>query len=599
MYIHSQELYSCLCYIGWGSLLFTSMKGITVLILSLVLLSSAFNKPNILFILTDDQDVTANSLDYMPQLNRILRKEGMEFLNYFVTTALCCPSRATIIRGQYCHNTGIWDNGDLNNNTFMSGGFAKWIANGLHDTTIATMLHNAGYETYLVGKYLNGYNDKNAHIVPPGWDHWQGMTNMAYYGPHFSDEGQLLKVPNTVYQTDYISNKAATWLRQRSSEKPFFMYVAPFAPHAPSTPAHRHANLFNDKQAPRFESFNPDEKVQKEKPSWLGRLPKLTKDQIDHVDEFYRNRLRALQAVDEMLSNLTTLLDKLAELDNTYIFYMGDNGQHLGDYRLSGGKRQAYDTDIRVPFLVRGPGVQGGTRVTEIVQNIDLMPTWIELAGGQITPGYKNDGKSIVPLLHKQQELQPSVNQFRSVSLAEMYGGSSNMGGNIYHTMAGYEKGRFWNNTYQAIRVINGSDWTSNANWMYAEWCTGENEFYNITDDPREISNVVSQLTPKMISMLSLLVAQLGNCSGSECHTVDYVKIRQKVENGIQPTTKQLPCHNPPDMPSKDTPNIFSVVAEQLNPSVCQDVLYNGFPFSDEDVVPEELLHIWTLCQNQ
>ena len=203
-------------------------------------------KPNIIFLLTDDQDITANSLDYMPKLNRILRQEGTEFLNYFVTTALCCPSRSTILRGQYCHNTGIWDNGDLNNKTFMSGGFEKWIAKDLEKITVGTVMHDAGYETFLVGKYLNGYSDMHASHVPKGWDRWHGMTDTAYFGPHFSDHGKLLKLPKDVYQTDYILNKSLDWMKSRDKSKAFFFYMSPFAPHAPSLPAPRHAHLFNN-----------------------------------------------------------------------------------------------------------------------------------------------------------------------------------------------------------------------------------------------------------------------------------------------------------------------------------------------------------------
>ena len=548
------------------------------------------DKPNILFILTDDQDVTANSLDYMPQLQQIFRQEGMEFLNYFVTTALCCPSRSTIIRGQYCHNMGIWDNGDLNNDTFLSGGFKKWITNGLHNITVATMMKDAGYETYLVGKYLNGYNDKQADVVPPGWDHWHGMTDLAYYGPHFSDNGKLLKIPKDIYQTDYISNKAITWLQERSNDKPFFMYVAPFAPHAPSTPAHRHANLFNDKQAPRYESFNPENNIQIEKPSWLKELPKLTTDQINSIDNFYRNRLRALQAVDEMIANFTSVLKTLNILDNTYMFYMGDNGQHLGDYRLPGGKRQAYDTDIRVPFLVRGPGIEGGKKVTEIVQNIDLMPTWVDIADGYVTQGYKTDGKSILPLLHSKTDVQPPVNSFRSASLAEMYGGSSNMG-NIYRGMKGFEKNRFWNNTYQALRIINGSDWAANSNWLYVEWCTGEIEFYNVSNDPRQISNIANELSSETASMLSALVTQLGSCAGNDCHNINYVKIRHDVEKSKAVKSTKLACHNPPDMNLKKSPLTVSL-------DNCKQVITHGFPFSDDDIVPEDELKVWDFCTN-
>ena len=555
--------------------------------------------PNIIFLLTDDQDVTANSLDYMPKLDKILRQEGTEFLNYFVTTALCCPSRSTIIRGQYCHNTGIWDNGDLNNDTFLSGGYKKWVANNLDKSTIATMMHAAGYETFLVGKYLNGYSDQHAGDVPPGWDHWHGMTDMAYFGPHFSDQGKLLKLPKSVYQTDYISETTLTWLRQRDTSKPFFFYVAPFAPHAPSLPAPRHANLFNDKKAPRYDSFNPDDSIQHEKPSWLATLPKLTDKQIGSIDEFYRNRLRALQAVDEMLENITQYLDKENLLENTYIFYMGDNGQHLGDYRLPAGKRQAYDTDIRVPFLVRGPNVKGGAKVTEIVQNIDLMPTWVDLASSTIPSTYVTDGKSIRTLLEGTQEPQPHINTFHPVSLAEMYGGSSNMG-EEYRNMNDFEKNRFWNNTYQAIRVINGSDWAEGVNWLYTEWCTGEKELYDTTKDPRQIRNIAHLVPSSTTTLLSALIDKLGSCSGHECHSLDLYRLRRDVEDErILVPNRRLPCHNPPDLPGRGgEPLLRQAVLGgwPVTTAMCKKVVGDGLPYADNDAVPDEELSLWDTC---
>lgn len=519
-------------------------------------------KPNIVFLLTDDQDVTANSLDYMPFLNQILRDEGTEFVNYFVPTGLCCPSRSTINSGEFCHNTKIWDNGDLNNSTFLSGGFEKWINESLENITVGTTMKSAGYVTFLCGKYLNGYNDKYASHVPPGWDVWMGMTDMSYFNPHFSMNGTLVEAGKNVYQTDYIRDRSLDFLNQhKGSSQPFFMYIAPFAPHTPATPAPRHANLFNDKIAPRFDSFNPSDSIQQQKPSWLGRLPKLTDSQVNSIDNFYRNRLRSLQAVDEMLKNITDLLNDQGILNNTYIFYMGDNGQHLGDYRLPGGKRQAYDTDIKVPFLVRGPNVPQGLKIHEVVQSVDLFPTWAEIAGATV-PEEKAvllDGKSISSLFNRGTPDENGVNTFRYVGLAEMFGGSSNMG-SVYKGLPGFKGNRFWNNTYQAIRVINGSDWAAGANWLYAEWCTGEREFYNLTEDPREIKNLVSSLESNLEAKLSAMLHVLGTCSGLECQNPELPK---KFDNSYS-----LPCHNPPDMPSR--------VDEEF-----------GFPFSDSDVVPE------------
>ena len=287
---------SALCFLVFAATLFLLYNG-----------EAAADRPNIIFLLTDDQDVTAKSLNYMPRLGKLMREEGTEFANYFVPTGLCCPSRSTIIRGQYCHNTKIWDNGGLNNATYLSGGFHKVIAEGLENTTISTLLKEAGYETFLVGKYLNGYEDGEASHVPVGWDHWYGMTDTAYYGAHFSDQGKLVITSNQSYQTDFISNISRNFILTRDKSKPFFLYVAPFAP---STPAKRHANLFNHFKAPRYPSYNPTSEIQAQKPSWLGKLPLLDETQIESIDAFYRDRLRALQAVDEMLENTVEPLNK-------------------------------------------------------------------------------------------------------------------------------------------------------------------------------------------------------------------------------------------------------------------------------------------------
>ncbi|XP_062501527.1 N-acetylglucosamine-6-sulfatase-like [Corticium candelabrum] len=535
---------------------------------SIINLGYCATKPNIIFLLTDDQDVTAQSLDYMPFLNEILREGGTEFVNYFVPTGLCCPSRSTILSGEFCHNTKVWDNGDLNNSTFLSGGFEKWVNESLEEMTVATIMKGAGYETFLCGKYINGYGDKHADHVPPDWDVWIGMTDTSYFDPHFSMNGSLVKTGKKTYQTDYIRDRSLEFLKGRSDSKPFFMYVAPFAPHAPATPAPRHEKLFSNKQAPRFNSFNPPDEVQHQKPSWLGRLPKLTEKQVEGVDNFYRNRLRSLQAVDEMLKNITDMLDKQGILNNTYIFYMGDNGQHLGDYRLPGGKRQGYDTDIRVPFLVRGPGVPRGLKVHEVVQSVDLLPTWADIASAVI-PANKSvhvDGKSISELFQRGTADENGVNVFRYVGLAEMFGGSSNMG-STYKGLPGFEKNRFWNNTYQGIRVINGSDWAAGANWYYAEWCTGEKEFYNLTDDPREIKNLALSLDADLSDKLSAMLHKVGTCSGEECQHLSLPDNYKSIADSYT-----LPCHNPPDM---------STSVEEI------DV---GFPFSDSDVVP----HGWS-----
>ena len=555
--------------------------------------------PNIIFLLTDDQDATSHSLNYMPRLGKIMREEGTEFANCFVPTGLCCPSRTSILRGQYCHNTKIWDNGDLNSDTHLSGGLKKFMAENLESETIATVLKDAGYETFLIGKYMNGYEKAAIEHVPVGWDHWMGMTDHSFYGPQFSDQGKLLKTSDNTYQTDYISNVSQNWIMTRDKSKPFFLYISPFAPHSPSTPAERHATLFNNFKAPRNPPYNPHDEIQAQKPSWIGRLPLLNTKQLEGIDKFYRNRLRALQAVDEMLENITNVLESEGIANNTYLFYMGDNGQHFGDFRLPAGKRQAYDTDIRVPFLVRGPGVKGAVNVTESVMSIDLFSTWIELAGANMPTTYAPDGKSLVPLLHGNMPPQPTVNTFRSVVLAEMYGGTSNMGKH-YSGAQGFKSGRFWDNTYQAVRVINGSDWAEGANWMYAEWCTGETEFYDVSSDPHQIYNLASTTDAALLEKLSSLVKVLGSCAGESCSNINLVSIAEPEESYLYDNGR-LKCFNPPDhlrdSRSVLDDSIWDLVEE--DDSYCQTVIDNGFPYADSDEVPDRILNLWDSCQKK
>ena len=284
---------------------------------------------NIILFITDDQDVTANSIDpsVMPRLNRLFREGGMEFPHYYVPTGLCCPSRATILRGQYCHNTEIFDNGNLSNSTYQSGGWSKFVKTALEEETIATLMQSAGYETALIGKYMNGYDlyhKKAPFHKPKGWDHWMGLLKcMKFYGPIFSDNGKrILRNNNTVYQTDFIRDWALDFLtNKRDKSKPFFLVVTPFAPHTPATPAKRHEHLFPDAKFPRYDSFNPSDDIQQQRPAWIKGLPKLTEKQINDMDNFYGNRLRSLQAVDEALESFTETLDKLGLTDDTYFIY--------------------------------------------------------------------------------------------------------------------------------------------------------------------------------------------------------------------------------------------------------------------------------------
>ena len=353
--------------------------------------------PNIILILTDDQDVQLGSLDYMPQVKAQLANQGLTFSNYFVPLSLCCPSRTTILRGQFPHNSQVMTN------NLPLGGFEKVYADNLESSTLATLLHGAGYRTVLMGKYLNGYPDTaSPTYIPPGWDEWYSPSAGNPYTEYLytlNENGKLVPYFSTPsdYLTDVIAGKAVDFIQRASStpDRPLFMYFASYAPHAPSTPAPRHANLFPGAMAPRPPSFNePDVSG---KPAYVATRPVLTQAQIDSIDADYRKRIQSLQAVDEAVGAILSALAATGRLSNTYIFFTSDNGYHMGEHRLLPGKYTPYETDIHVPMIVRGPGVPAGLVRDQITANVDLAETFTELAG--ITQLPFSDGRSLVGLL--------------------------------------------------------------------------------------------------------------------------------------------------------------------------------------------------------
>jgi arylsulfatase A-like enzyme len=329
--------------------------------------------PNIIFILTDDLDVA--EIAYMPKLQELMVKQGTSFNNALVNVSLCCPSRSTILRGQYSQNTQI-----IGNN-LPDGGYEKFHSNGDEDSTIATWLKDAGYRTMLAGKYLNGYpGPVSQTFVPPGWSEWYSAAKGNAYGEYnytLNESSKLVEYKKKTedYGTDVYTRKTIDFIQRTTKEgKPFFVYFAPYAPHSPATPAPRHEKLFADEMLPHPLNFN--EADVSDKPAYIKNRPKLTERQISQIQDAYRDRLRSLQAVDDMIGNLFDTLKQTGQLDNTYVFFMSDNGFHLGNHRLATGKWTPYEEDVHVPLVVRGPGVPANVKLDHIIGNSDLASTW-------------------------------------------------------------------------------------------------------------------------------------------------------------------------------------------------------------------------------
>ncbi|RKS71135.1 arylsulfatase A-like enzyme [Actinomadura pelletieri DSM 43383] len=451
-------------------------------------------KPNIVFVLTDD--LSWNLIEHMPQV-RGMQRDGLTFDNFLVADSLCCTSRATIFTGRYPHNTGV------RTNFPPDGGYQVFKAKGGEQASFAPLLQRAGYRTALLGKYMNGYQPNDAQgggrpYVPPGWNEWYVAGNgYPEFNYDLNENGRLVHYGDEPqdYLTDVLANKGLDFIRRaHASAQPFIMEISTFAPHGPFVPAPRHAGAFPTLRAPRSASFN--EADVGDKPSWLRSRPRMGKPRIRRIDAGFRDRVRMVQSVDEMIGRIRTTLKELGRDRDTYVVFGSDNGFHMGEHRLAGGKMTAYDTDVRVPYIVTGPNVPAGHRVEEVAQNTDLAPTFLELAG--VRPPPATDGRSLVPFLRGTK--RPD---WRQTALIEhVKPPPSPEDPDRQDSAPGAPT------TYNAIR---------NDDLLYVEYASGEREYYDRRRDPHELDNIFGTLPEQRRRYLSNLLDVLAHCSGVGC----------------------------------------------------------------------------------
>jgi N-acetylglucosamine-6-sulfatase len=457
-------------------------------------------QPNIVFVLTDD--LSTDLLPYMPNVRRLAAR-GTSFTNYFVTDSLCCPSRASILTGQYPHDTGIF------RNTGPDGGFLAFHARGLEQDTYATNLQGVGYRTALMGKYLNQYSPSRIRTplggpyVPPGWTDWTVAGN-GYQGFNYRLARTVRVVRHGFRARDYLTNVLARqgldFIGESVAEgSPFMLNVWTFAPHAPAIPAPRDAYRFPTLTAPRDPSF--DEADMSDKPAWLRDHRSLTDGEEVRIDETFRERVRSVQAVDRMVGRLQRRLRALGVARNTYIVFSSDNGFHLGQHRLTPGKLTVFDPDVRVPLIVAGPGVPAGRTVDAMVENTDLCPTFAELAGAPAPPNA--DGHSLVPLLRGDAAAGSGSGppaDWRDAVLIEHHG---NVGGAGDPDSPPAGSGN--PPSYEALR---------SQDTLYVEYADGERELYDLASDPFQLHNLADEVPPQRLATLSGQLAAMANCHG-------------------------------------------------------------------------------------
>ncbi|KAL6230682.1 hypothetical protein BDW75DRAFT_234206 [Aspergillus navahoensis] len=484
------------------------------------------SKPNFVFIITDDQDLRLDSIGYMPLVSKHLKQRGTFFSNHFVTTALCCPSRVSLWTGRQAHNTNVTDV------TPPYGGYPKFVDRGFNDNFLPVWLQSAGYDTYYTGKLFN------AHTV----DNYHSPYVNGFTGSDFLLDPYTYSYLNSTYQRnrdepvsyegrhtiDVITEKALGFLDDGlKGDRPFFLTVAPVAPHsnfdavggdrgAPMImtepiPLDRHKSLFRDVKVPRTEHFNPD------KPSgvsWIKTLPQQNESTIEYHDHFYRQRLRALQGVDELVESIISRLEASGQLDSTYIIYTSDNGYHIGQHRLPPGKACGFEEDIRVPLFIRGPGVPENEVEEAVTTHIDLAPTIFGLAEIPLRADF--DGTPI-PL--------PSLKDSASIRHEHVtveYWGNSYLEGEKGALSNPENLPFFTNNTYKSVRIIG-----EGYNLYYSVWCNNEHELYDLTTDPYQLNNlytsneksakVFGHSLSQVISRLDSVLLVLKSCKGTTC----------------------------------------------------------------------------------
>lgn len=445
--------------------------------------------PNIIVVVVDDFSMNLlpnpndNLINTMPNLYNMI-KTGLYFKRYFVSTSLCCPSRASFLTGLLPHNTGVLTNVE------PDGGYDVFVNKGNDLKTFAVALKAANYTTAFMGKYLNLYNP-TTDPIPAGWDEWVSTDNGYKSFDYLLNHNGVLSRPPEHF-TDLISKLGQEFIKREASNGPFLLELAPFSPHAPFTPPTRYANLYPDASYPRTPTFGfrPEPSA----PDWLQAVPPLTDANLTAFDNKFRKRVQTSKGVDDMLGNIRKLLVTLGIEDNTYVIFTSDNGYHFGEYSLREGKQTPFDTDINVPLIVVGPGIVPNTITNHLSMVTDFYPTFLDLAG--LPPSDTVNGHSLAPLLTNTGTITPrSMTVIEQTSVPPVTS-DPDMPVNMVPS-------------FTALRLLNS---------MYVEYETGEVGYYDMINDPYQLHNIESTLTPaKRARLHNAIIANKACITTSEC----------------------------------------------------------------------------------
>ena len=497
------------------------MKFSHILIVTQLVLCSydcwAKPKNNIVLLLTDDQDLVLGGMTPLAFTKEFMETHGAEVSNFFVNTPVCCPSRTTLLTGDYPHNWHTTKGGCMHMNVTNSA---------FKEKSLGTLMKAQQYSTGMFGKLLNpngvaAYCGKNAEPLP-GFDDYLVMCNdNRYFENSFSKNGQPFtsgKEPKD-YLTSLIGNATIDFVKKAlENNESFFAYVAPHAPHVPATPAPWYANKFSGQKAPRTPSYNysalDHHYVIRSQPPIDAKVENMS-------DSLFENRWRSLLSVDDIMRDLVDFLTKNNALDNTYFVLTSDHGYNLGQLRLPSCKLQPYEHDIRVPFHIVGPGIPAGSKYDFVAGMVDVAPTLLSLGsagerGDQPQPAALDsmDGKSFADLLMKGEE-EARATEWRDKHMIEYWSLGNVIRLEHYIDMP--------NNTYIGVRLIN-----STHNFLYAEFYDGvdevsfltplEYELFDVTKDPYQLTNIYGTAgTEDLTKELHNFIHKQISCKGSDC----------------------------------------------------------------------------------
>jgi N-acetylglucosamine-6-sulfatase len=473
-------------------------------------------QPNVLVVMVDDLSVNeydaALANNVWPAIKQHVVGAGTKFTNAFFSTALCSPTRATLLTGQHSHNHGVLDN------RLPLGGATK-----IDDaSTLPVWLQAAGYRTGLVGKYLNGYGldldsspKDDPTYIPPGWNDFQALMTYGMYGYKLTDNGVIVTYGSAPpdYQTDVLKGRALNFIAESEAHdsQPWFLLVTPFAPHLePGVvgPGCSGSKAYKEtiRAAPRHIGTLPqsvklvhgpafNEANMSDKPTFLQSLPLLTTQDIQCSESFWRSRLEAMEAVDDLVGALVSDLQQKGELSNTAIIFTSDNGYFWGEHRLS-KKLVGYEEAMRAPLAIRAPGYPAGQVSSRFVLSTDLSPTIVQLADG--TNGIPPDGRSLVPLL-----ANPSA-PWRMRVFGEYLGTWTEIDGN----------------TFYMVRTGPGD--ATAPNDSYILWANSAKEYYDLDGDPYQLkSQHKPHGTEEERIYLGNLIDEFKTCAGSSCASIE------------------------------------------------------------------------------